>query len=71
MSIKAIITRGFGTGIGIIKDIITRGFGSGAAIAAQNIDFSVLSASFVERDDSAFVSRLGSSFEERVNGKFV
>jgi hypothetical protein len=49
MSIKSIITRGFGTGIGVIKDIVTRGFSSGLPPVTNPIDWEVLSICVEER----------------------
>lgn len=57
MSIRAIITRGFGTAIGTIKDIVTRGFASGLAQDAVPIDFNALNATFEERNLVTFEER--------------
>ena len=50
MSIKNIITRGFGIGFGGIKDIITRGFSSGLPPVTNPIDWNVLSICVEERN---------------------
>lgn len=49
MSIKAIITRGFGIGLGTIKDIVMRGFSSGLPPVTNPIDWKVLSICVEER----------------------
>jgi len=49
MSIKNIITRGFGVGFGGIKSIITRGFSSGLPPVTNPIDWNVLSICVEQR----------------------
>lgn len=66
MSIKNIITRGFGTGVGVIKDIITRGFSSGLVPVTNPIDWSKLSVQveqrysiYIEDKDIIYIGRGG------------
>ena len=54
MSIKNIVTRGFGIGFGGIKDIITRGFSSGLPPVTNPIDWNVLSIC-VEQKDTIYI----------------
>lgn len=65
MSIKSIITRGFGATIGTIKDIVTRGFTSGLSQDTVPIDYKVLDIYFEERQSIGFSERPFIGFEER------
>lgn len=55
MSIKGIVTRGFGSGLGAIKDLITRGFTPSPEpppppTYGDPVDYEHLGAYFVESD---------------------
>jgi hypothetical protein len=67
MSVKSIITRGFGAGLGTIKDIITRGFSSGLPPVVTPIDWTALSICPEERELVYLESRESIYIEDRRN----